>query len=63
MERHLKFLIAAAVAVPVFVELRTLGGMFGYEVSLPVSVVAAVVAAVVVVIVDENLSFNRSTSR
>jgi len=56
MERHLKILIAAAVAVPIFVELRTLGGMFGFEVSLPVSVVAAVVVAVVLVLVDETFS-------
>lgn len=62
MERHLKLLIAAAVAVPVFVELRTLGGMFGFEVSLPVSVAAAVVAAVVVVLVDEAVSSGGSRS-
>ena len=62
MDRHLKILIAAAVAVPVFVELRTLGGMFGFEVSLPVSVVAAIVAAVVVVLVDESVSSGGSRS-
>jgi uncharacterized membrane protein YdjX (TVP38/TMEM64 family) len=53
VDRHLKVLIAVAVAVPVFVELRTLGGIFGFEVSLPVSVVAAVVAAIAVVLIDE----------
>jgi len=62
MERHLKILIAAAVAVPIFVELRTLGGMFGFEVSLPVSVVAAVVAAIVVVLIDEAYPFGGSGS-
>lgn len=53
MERYLKVLIAVAVAVPVFVELRTLGGMFGLDVSLPVSVVVAVAVAVVLVLIDE----------
>jgi hypothetical protein len=62
MEKHLKFLIAAAVSVPVFVELRTLGGMLGYEVSMPVSVVVGVVIAALVVFVDENVSFDRSMS-
>lgn len=62
MEKHLKFLIVAAVAVPIFVELRTIGGLFGYEVSLPVSVVAAVIAAALVVLIDENFSFDRSMS-
>ena len=63
MEAYLKFLIAAAVAVPVFVELRTLGGMLlGYEVSLPVSVVVGVVVAALVVLVDETFLFDRSMS-
>jgi len=62
MDRHLKFLIVAAVAVPIFVELRTLGGMFGLEVSLPVSVVAAVAVAVVVVLVDEAFLSGRNGS-
>ena len=63
MERYLKFLIAAAVAVPVFVELRTFGGMlFGYEVSLPLSVVVGVVVAALVVLIDENFSFDKSMS-
>lgn len=60
MESYLKFLIAAAVAVPIFVELRTFGGIFGVEVSLPVSVVAGVIVAALVVVVDENLSFGKS---
>jgi hypothetical protein len=63
MESYLKFLIAAAVAVPVFVELRTFGGMlFGYEVSLPLSVVVGVVVAALVVLIDENFSFDKSMS-
>lgn len=53
MKPQFKFLIVLAVAVPVFVELRTIGGIFGYEVSLPVSVVAAVVAAIALVLIDE----------
>jgi hypothetical protein len=63
MEKHLKFLIVAAVSIPVFVELRTFGGMLlGYEVSLPVSVVVGIVVAALVVLVDENVSFDRSMS-
>ncbi|MFP4174273.1 MAG: CbaC protein [Halobacteriales archaeon] len=62
MEKHLKFLIAAAVAVPVFVELRTFGGMLGVEVSLPIAVVVGIVVAAFVVLVDENVSFDRSKS-
>ena len=60
MKRHIKLLILVAVAVPIFIELRTLGGMFGYEVPLPASVVAAVVVAVVVFWIDENFSFGGS---
>ena len=60
MEWYLKFLIVAAVAIPIFVELRTLGGMFGYEVSLPVSVVVAIVVAVVVVLIDEAVTSDGS---
>jgi len=56
METYLKFLIAAAVAVPVFVELRTFGGMLGVEVSMPVAVVVALITAAAVVFVDENVS-------
>jgi hypothetical protein len=64
METYLKFLIAAAVAVPIFVELRTFGGMlFGYEVPLLVSVVVGIIVAALVVFVDENVSFgDRSMS-
>jgi len=62
MERHLKFLLAAAVAVPVFVKLRTLGGMFGVEVSMPVAVVSAVALAAVTVLVDESVPSDRSMS-
>jgi low affinity Fe/Cu permease len=61
MEWYLKFLIVAAVAIPIFVELRTLGGMmFGYEVSLPVSVVVAIVVAVIVVLIDEAVTSDGS---
>jgi|GEM_PF-2370625 len=60
MEWYLKFLIVSAVAIPIFVELRTLGGMFGYEVSLPVSVVVAIVAAVIVVLIDEAVTSDGS---
>lgn len=62
MDWHVKILIAVAVAIPVFVELRTLSGLFGFEVSLPVSVVAAVVAAIVVVLIDEAYPFGGSGS-
>jgi hypothetical protein len=61
MKSYVKLLILIAVAVPVFIELRTLSGMLvGYNVSLPASIVVAVVVAIAVFLIDENVSFGGS---
>lgn len=63
MKSHLKILLVAAFAVPVFIELRTvLGDFVGFEMSLPVAVIGGVVAAIVLVALDEAWSSDRSMS-